>query len=159
MPEVLDELVINPVTGAASLAAGDSLGGLNSMPKTARYADGHALIFCVTVTDRSKAILAAPFIDLLFFEEAPGVGTIITDSSPLDVHDDDIHKMNGSIRVYDSEWLDLVSSAEATHFVEGDGLLISCEGTTTSKVAIRLGGAIASPPNGSVQVRFGVKEA
>lgn len=146
------ELVVQPVCGAAGYVANDSFGGLNLLEDAVRTADGFTEIRCVTITDKSENLQAADVL-LIFFEDNPAASTF-TDSSPLNVADADVHKINGTIRIYTSDWEDMGDSAEAT--VGGNGLIYTCDATKTLRMAIKLLGAITSPANGDVQVRLGV---
>lgn len=117
------------VTGTISTSTyeeKDSIGGLWVFPEAVRQAGGRGTISTIVLTDRSRASGA---IDLIFYGRAPTGGTTITDSSPLNLANQDLLKIIGTVAIGNTDYTHFVNNAVCTKPAVGIGFTLPT-GTT-----------------------------
>lgn len=92
---------------AGAYTAGDAVGALLTLTNIAPANGKQITIQNLLVRDKAKQ---SKGMTLIFFDANPTASTIV-DNSPISIHDDDIAKIVGIVRVYAADYTDLAAGS------------------------------------------------
>lgn len=147
-----DVFSVTPTIDTNIFAAGDSVGGKQTLTSMARVSGGVTILTSLTVVDKGNQ---KPNLTILFFDSDPSAATITNNAAF--VFSTDISKLIGRVNVVTADFETIDSEAIAS--IKNIGLLLEASGSSDLYVAVVLtSGTPTFTSAGDLIFKYGFKQ-